>query len=201
MMMNNNKILIVFEGFDGAGKTTLMGLLKSHLIELGYSAEYFYSIAPQFSISRNMIKSFNNLELSFWFYTVAGLITINDALNSNFEILLFDRYIYTTIISHSIQGLTVNEDKVLSLFPTPDFTFYIEADRENLKKRVLARMLQEKSDSDDLQFINNKKLLDAANEKYRKYKMIHINNDLSPSNSLAHILNILFLHLDNRKGR
>lgn len=196
--MNEIKTLIAFEGHDGVGKTTLINLLKLELQKKGYAAKYFYSLPDKFNDMRKHIDSFNDLELSFWFYAIGDLMAVSNALGDDCEILLFDRYIYSTLVSHIARGLKVNDEKVLSFFPIPDMTFYINVDRNELCRRVF---LRNDTESNDLEIVQNSKLLDVAEDLYGKYSMIYIDNNGNIAEAYSEIL----LHIEeyllrNRSG-
>lgn len=196
--MNKIKTLIAFEGHDGVGKTTLMNLLKLELQKKGYVVKYFYSLPDKFNDMRKRIDLFNDLELSFWFYTIGDLMAVNNALEDNCEILLFDRYIYSTLVSHIARGLKINDEKILNFFPIPDMTFYINVDRNELCRRVF---LRNDIESNDLEIVQNGKLLDVAEKLYGQYSMIYIDNNGNIEKAYSEIL----LHIEeyllrNRSG-
>ena len=191
MKNQSEKIFIVFEGHDGVGKTTLAEMLKVYLEEIGYSAGIFYSVPDRYKDFRKQIEDLDDLEMSFWFYILFGLLSVGEAMKSEYDILVFDRYVYSTIVSHSLRGFAVQKDKMVELFPKPSLTFYINAKRETMIDRVTARESSESERKKDLAILSRQKLLIDAGEEYKSFSIIPIDNDGDISVAFADIARIV----------
>lgn len=140
--MSKSKLpsLVVVEGTDGVGKTTLAERIKE---ELGY--QYFYSVPRPFDSIRKQIESLGDIEARFWYY-LASNVTLQRELRrlivSGLHIVL-DRYLYSTIASHEAMGATVACVE-LSRVPylIPDVAILLTCKTKERNRRILSRGLE-----------------------------------------------------------
>lgn len=108
--------LIVFEGTDGAGKTTMIGLTQQ-LLEGKYGKEQILSVKQPTDMSRKtklfqkMMYSKNHEDID---YRAVQLLTMSDRVQHSFEaiipalkkgkIVICDRYIFTSLANMLARG-------------------------------------------------------------------------------------------------
>lgn len=188
--MNQKTKIIVVEGFDGAGKTTLARWLSEFL-------NYNYHKSPTgiFSDVRNYFDKENVLlqdRLCFYF---ADCMRISILLSTTSDNYVLDRYYFSTIAYHESKqkGIT---DSALGLFynlTPPDIVLLIKTDFDVLSKRIQRR--DEKSLNDEL-FLK-KELYDSIYNLYAKYinvPCIVIDNNGSEENSKEQIKSALSIY-------
>jgi len=132
--------LVVIEGVDGVGKTTLAERLKR---EYGY--RYIYPVPHPFDLIRKEIEILNDVEARFWFY-LAGNITLQQELRkilaSGTRVVL-DRYVYSTMASHRAKGSSVDCIQLSKVpFIAPDLAILLTCAPEVRNKRILGRKLE-----------------------------------------------------------
>lgn len=148
-----NGKLIVFEGTDGSGKTTLISKSYCYLSQL-YGEENIILTKQPTDMSRKtklfqkMMYCKNNKDID---YRAVQLLTLSDRVQHNYEviepalregkIIICDRYIYTSIANMLARGYTKEEwffDACKNII-RPDLVFltYINPDKaiERIKKR------------------------------------------------------------------
>ncbi len=147
--------LIVFEGIDGVGKSTLCAELKKELKRKGIKA-VLYEDFERNKVGFGVLKSFIKQKVrplsvnsSLYFYLSSALYkseVIKKLLKKSWVIC--DRYIYSTIADHVVGGV----DKVivpdLKKFPflKPDFAFWVVVSDKIRLGRVKARGLANKQE-------------------------------------------------------
>ncbi len=121
MKLKNNPYkgkLIVFEGTDGAGKTTMIGLTESLLRE-NLGAENVLTVKQPTDLSRKtklfqkMMYCENHSDIS---YRAVQLLTMSDRIQHGFETIepslregktvICDRYVYTSLANMLARGYT-----------------------------------------------------------------------------------------------
>lgn len=180
-------MLVVLEGHDGVGKTFLSNKLSSCLANKGFTVFQNKTPDPIFSKIRDIVDNQNNLHNSFMFYLMSSLFTYMQSLvHSNKDIIILDRYIYSTIVSHSARGYEL-PDNLLKLFPKPDFSFWITASEDIRKKRIMSRK-QSDCMRHDLSSLDEE-LINLANNLYKSFGMTIVDNSSNYDTAIKRILN------------
>jgi len=186
--------LIVFEGIDGVGKTTLAKLLRDNLIKLGFEAVLYEDLEEKnkgFNLIKPFIKEQVSINSSLFFY-IASVIhksqNINELLKKNFVIC--DRYIYSTIAYHVVRGADkslINMKKLPIIWP--DFLFLIKTQEKIRLERVKKR---KKNNICDLKVKTNKNLIGKMEKELENFSPITINNSYNSPDIVSNtILNII----------
>jgi dTMP kinase len=151
--MNTQKpLLILFEGIDGSGKTSLSEMLLAHLKGKGFAAVWFRE--PAGSKWGKKIRELANLkdsipieeELEYFIkdrqWNVKNNILPN--LQEN-KIVILDRYYYSTACYQGARGLDVAEiiKKNTAFAPEPDITLIVDVDVDTALQRIKRNREQE----------------------------------------------------------
>lgn len=137
--------LIVFEGIDGVGKTTLSRLLCKKLIENGIAAVRYEDIEEKgsgFNQIKDFVKTHVPIDASLLFYMASAIYKsgkIEDLLKHAWVIC--DRYVYSTLAYHTVRNASkplIPDIKKIAI-RLPDFLFLIKADDEIRLKRTKSR--------------------------------------------------------------
>ncbi len=140
---------IVFEGIDGAGKSTQISLLEKSLIKKG--RKVFVTCEPTPSVTGGILRDALNsnykrtqTELAAMFladrvyHNVNENCGIKQALERGFDVIC-DRYYYS---SCAYQGMDTNLDWVMDMnvncpdIQKPDLCIFLDLDAEKSKERI-----------------------------------------------------------------
>ena len=129
--------IIVFEGIDGAGKTTISRILYDFLKEKNYNV--ILTQEPFTNEITELIKKsgWDDPVLLTLLFSADRAYHIKWLFDQNPEIVIMDRYYYSTIAYQSVLG--VEEDwiqNVNSKFPKPDIIFLLDLNEEEALKRL-----------------------------------------------------------------
>lgn len=166
--------LIVFEGTDGAGKSTLV-LLTRDLLEQKYGVDRILCVKQPTDMSRKT-KLFQKMMYSEKHedvdYRAVQLLTMSDRLQHSFEtiepalkegkIVLCDRYVYTSLANMLARGY-VNESwffEVAKHLINPNVVFLAYVEAEIAIRRIRSR-LEERE-----RFLDETLLKNVAKEFY-----------------------------------
>lgn len=145
--------LIVFEGTDGAGKTTMINKTIEYLSKK-YGSENVVMEKQPTDLSRKtrlfqkMMYCSNHDEID---YRAVQLLTLSDRVQHNFEVIIpaleqgkivvCDRYIYTSIANMLARGYTKEKwfFQASSTIVKPDIAFLAYVDPEIAIGRILER--------------------------------------------------------------
>lgn len=145
--------LIVFEGTDGAGKSTMIGMAKEYLSER-IGAENLIFVKQPTDISRKtklfqkMIYCKNAADVN---YRAMQLLTLSDRVQHGFEIIepalekgktvICDRYIYTSVANMFARGYRKEKwfFQAAKNILKPDIVFWADADPSLAISRIRAR--------------------------------------------------------------
>lgn len=137
--MKKTKKVIVFEGIDGVGKSTQARLLYFALRRKGYSVDlyHFPSDGPIGNFIRSLLK---NRKFDLLDERARALLTTADFYDQylksehNADIIIFDRYIYSSFVSnHKLDRNWI--DLLHRYAPNPDIVFFMTCDVETISKR------------------------------------------------------------------
>ena len=145
--------LIVFEGTDGAGKTTMIKLAQ-HLLEEKYGKEQILSLKQPTDMSRKtklfqkMMYSKNHEDID---YRAVQLLTMSDRIQQCFEtilpalkegkIVICDRYVFTSLANMLARGYREENwfFDVAKHLIRPDITFLAYVKPELAIRRIKNR--------------------------------------------------------------
>lgn len=138
--MKKSKKVIVLEGIDGVGKSTQARLLYFALKKRGFSVD-LYHFPSNGSIGvfiRSLLKN-NKFDLlddkSRALLTTADFYDQYSEHSKNAEIIIFDRYIYSSFVSnHKLDKEWIN--LLHKYAPKPDIIFFMTCDVDTIVKRI-----------------------------------------------------------------
>jgi dTMP kinase len=189
--------LIVFEGIDGVGKTTLSKLLQDRLVKQGVKTVRYEDIEEKnsgFNQLKPFIKTQAPINSSLLFYISSAIYKsqqIEKLLKHNWVIC--DRYIYSTLAYHKIRNADMSLIPDVKKIPLrlPDFLFLLKVNDNIRLKRIKARS----NNTDDLKIKTSKNLVGKMEKELEKFKPIIIDNSyltsLNVIENIYAIVNIL----------
>lgn len=177
-----NGKLIVFEGPDGSGKTTILEKINERIKDLGYPIMLVRepggtSISEK--IREIIIDKENNemdskTECLLFAASRAQLVEekIKPALEAG-KIVFCDRFVLSSLLYQGVgRGLGVNEVKKINDFATgglkPDLTIFFNIDYKTALIRKRANFTADRLESEDFDF--HKKIFDAYLDLAKTYK-------------------------------
>lgn len=187
--------LIVFEGIDGVGKTTLSKLLQNKLVKQGFKAVRYEDVEEKnsgFNQIKPFIKTQTPIDSSLLFYTSSAIYKsqqIEKLLKYNWVIC--DRYIFSTLAHHKIRNADMSLIPNIKKMPIrlPDFLFLIKTNDDIRMKRIKTRS---NNNDYDFKIKTNKNLTEKMEKEFEKFKPIIIDNSYStPTNIIEKIYKIM----------
>ena len=144
--------LIVFEGIDGVGKTTMSKSLTEWLRANGIPAVRYEDVEDAragFNLIKPFIRENVQIEGSLLFYLSSAIYKssrIDELLKEKWVIC--DRYVFSTIGDHLSRGSIVASSSLIEKLPIrmPDYTFLLVADEVDRALRNRERPDQKKDD-------------------------------------------------------
>lgn len=190
--------LVVFEGIDGVGKTTVCAALKNELKKKGINVVLYEDLEKSFSdfgILKPFIKKTVrplSVDASFYFYLSSVLYksaVIKKLLKKTWVIC--DRYIYSTVADHIVGGLSRSIVKKLDIFPflRPDFSFLITVNDKIRLTRVKSRKTNTKQ---DLIPVKRGSRAYEMEKEYKKMGLVVIKNNGDITSTLSSVLENIF---------
>jgi thymidylate kinase len=179
-------MVIVFEGHDGSGKTTLIEQLKKDLISCNRSVITIK--CPPEDRKDLFIIDANDLQKSFDFYLECCIHTSVKIAEyrSIVDYILLDRYYFSTIISHEARGFSVDRTLFESLEKV-DLKIQIKTN-ENIRKK---RLFQKKDiQAHDVKTLNSD-LIRRADELYSTLGFTIIENNRNIKQTLIQTKKII----------
>ncbi|MEZ0290336.1 MAG: dTMP kinase [Sulfolobales archaeon] len=135
--------LIVIEGIDGSGKTTLAINLIKRLEERGFKAYYTYEpYSSPFTEALKRVKSVmkTNAVIDALAMSLDRAYHIETVIKPRLAegyIVVLDRYYYSTIAYQGAMGADIDWLKSLSrVFIKPDISFYLDVSIETAMRRI-----------------------------------------------------------------
>jgi len=204
--MSKKKPLIVFEGIEGTGKTTLINYISRYLKKKNIN---FIKIREpggnrNSELIRKLILNKNNKFNSFtdlMLYFAARSENVEKIINKHYgkEIILIDRFTDSTLAYQhygmKLDKLLINRiNRILLKRIKPHITFLNLVNEKNLKKRLNIRKNKNRYDNFKIKFykkVQNGFLKISRNKK--NYILINSNKDLAGNKKkvLNHILKYL----------
>src|SRR3989339_2238673 len=96
--------LVVIEGVDAVGKTTIARMLED---AFGYT--YLYTPQAPFNVVRTLVEEMEDINTRFFYYlsSVIGVQPQLKSMLSSGKKVVIDRYIHSTIAMHTVLGAQV----------------------------------------------------------------------------------------------
>tara|TARA_Y100000590_G_scaffold300593_1_gene338930 strand:- start:723 stop:1340 length:618 start_codon:yes stop_codon:yes gene_type:complete len=204
--MSKKKPLIVFEGIEGTGKTTLINYISTYLKKKNIS---FIKIREpggnrNSELIRKLILNKNNKFNSFtdlMLYFAARSENIEKIINKHYgkKIILIDRFTDSTLAYQhygmKLDKLLINRiNRILLKRIKPHITFLNLVNEKNLKKRLNIRRNKNRYDNFKIKFykkVQNGFLKISKNKS--NYILVNSNNNLVDNKKIVlnHILKFL----------
>jgi len=196
-LKKNKSYLIVLEGIDGSGKTTIAKRLKEYLIDSEYNALLFREPSDSEygkkirEIAENKSKIPIEEELNYFImdrkWNVENNILPNLAQN---RVIILDRYFFSTACYQGARGL--NMEDILKInrefAPEPDYVFIIDIDVKTALSRI------NKNRKKTVKLFEKEDFLKKVRKNYLKLKgnnIYIINGDDKIDNILNNIIKLL----------
>ncbi|MEM3926331.1 MAG: dTMP kinase [Desulfurococcaceae archaeon] len=139
--MSRNGFFIVFEGLDGAGKTTIAKMLTERLNEMGLKTIYTYEPTDS-DIVKLLKTSFSELRDPFidaLVFALDRLIHIKTEIVPAIEqgyIVICDRYLYSSVAYQSAHGAPFDWILEINRYAIkPDIAIYLDVDPSTALRR------------------------------------------------------------------
>ncbi len=180
---------VVFEGHDGVGKSSIIKVVQEYFTEIGWVVCCLKNPSTIFEKMRRSVDSSDNLVLSFRFYLMSSLFVETQAelLETKNDLILIDRSIFSTIVSHTARGYPIPVG--IEYFSSPDLKFWIRVDEDLRRKRILDRSCGEVTGHDAKTFSD--KIIKQANDLYDRFDMIKIDNSRELRVATNEVINII----------
>lgn len=167
-------MVIVFEGHDGSGKTTIIKQLQKELEKLNKEVVTIKCPSEEWKKKRTLVDNKSDLQRSFDFYLNCCFDTSSKIakFRDKVDYILLDRYYFSTIVSHESRGFNVDRT-LFKLLEKVDLKIIIRTNEVIRRNRVLHK---KDVQSHDLMTFNSE-LIHKANTLYSMLGFIPIEND------------------------
>ena len=192
-MINKKGFMLVLEGSDGVGKTTLSKIISEDLNKLGYSTQL--SREPtngQYGklIRESAIHGRYSLEEELDLFIKDRKEHINEVINPALnagKIVILDRYFYSTMAYQGARGADINNIKNLheEFAIIPNLLILLKLDVDKALSRI-------KKSRESIDLFENKDYLQKVNDIYDKIEhpnILRINADQEIGNIVSEIKN------------
>lgn len=204
--------LIVFEGIDGCGKTTLINKLKNSLINKGHKVKVYQGLGSS-SIGKEIRNLFlyqiKTIPKSKYFLSFANMIQTQDelimpALLSG-HLVIVDRW-YDSTLAYQSNANYIDYDEITSKIINkyllkPHLTFYLDIDpqiglqRKQTQPNHKLDLIEQKPliyfENVRQNYLNQHKYCNDVNCKHQNCKYFLINATNSQKNNLTQIIKTL----------
>ena len=124
-------MLVIFEGLDNCGKTTLVQMIKAYYLKLGIDAEISKEFETNIGKKLKKMAKEGTLDLILKAYLFATDRYIRmkniDQEDLKNKIMLFDRYVPSALAYRMAEGVDKNwVTNINSVFPKADIGFFID---------------------------------------------------------------------------
>jgi len=193
----SKKLIIVFEGIEGSGKTHHISVVSKYLSKKKIRHIKIREPGgnPNSEKIRKLIlnnKSDFNQNTDLLLYMAARSESINTIKDSyNKKIILIDRFTDSTIAyQHFGMGVNINLIETLNKYLLQnlkvDFTFLNIVNKKNLQERLKKRKLLNRYDKFNTSFYNKVQngFLKLLKKQKKKYQLINSNLDINDNEKL-----------------
>lgn len=148
-------MIVIFEGLDNCGKTTLVQMLKDYYTNIGIDAEVSKEFETNIGIELKKMAIEGTLDsiLKSYLFAADRYIRIKKIRSEDLKnkILLFDRYVPSAIAYRMAEGVDKNFVlNINSVFPKADVGFFIDITPEESVKRNTDTKFNIKSSAEHL---------------------------------------------------
>jgi len=185
-------LLIVFEGIDGAGKSTQIKLVADLLKSQGYPVVCFQEptqgkwgqLIRQKAVEAGSLSSAEELELFLRDRQENVELNLLPALRER-KIVLLDRYYFSTMAYQGARGLNVDEIKRKNeaFAPRPDLVFILLVEPKLSLQRITSRQRKEILFEEESYLTKVNKLFASFKEE----NIIHLDASASPDEIFSKI--------------
>ena len=133
-------MLVIFEGLDNCGKTTLVNLLADYYSKIGVDAEISKEFETNIGIELKKMAKAGTLDpiLKSFLFATDRYIRMKNLSQEDLKnkIILFDRYVPSAIAYRMSEGVDKNwVTTINSIFPKADIGFFIDITPDESIKR------------------------------------------------------------------
>lgn len=133
-------MLIIFEGLDNCGKTTLVKMLKDYYDKVGVETEISREFETNIGIELKKMAKEGKLDpiIKSYLFATDRYIRMKNLSQEDLQnkIMLFDRYVPSAIAYRMSEGIDKNWiTNINSIFPKPDLGFFIDITPDESIKR------------------------------------------------------------------
>ena len=133
-------MLVIFEGLDNCGKTTLVQMIKDHYLKIGVPAEISKEFETNIGKELKTMAKEGTLDpiLKAYLFAADRHIRMKNITNEDLQekVMLFDRYVPSALAYRMAEGIDKNWiNNINSIFPKADIGFFIDITPEESVKR------------------------------------------------------------------
>ena len=133
-------MLVIFEGLDNCGKTTLVQMIKDYYLKIGIPAEISKEFETNIGKELKTMAKEGTLDpiLKAYLFATDRHIRMKNITNEDLQerVMLFDRYVPSALAYRMAEGIDKNWiTNINSVFPKADIGFFIDITPEESVKR------------------------------------------------------------------
>ena len=134
------RVLIIFEGLDNCGKTTLANMIKNFYLSNGVAAEISKEFETNIGMELKNMAAAGTLDpiIKTFLFATDRYIRMKNISEEEYQtkILLFDRYVPSAIAYRMAENVDKKwVETINSIFPKADLGFFIDISPEESVKR------------------------------------------------------------------